>query len=138
MSDSLKYAEEKRVFHSFQKAFTDFPKGRIIKSESPDFILKTGPKKVIGIELVQLILDETENLFEKISYLLHKKEEKLRIYQKKRLNSYWLIIYIDSLDELIAFNLSNKISALQFESAFDRVFLYEIKKGKINCLSSPF
>ena len=40
--------------HHFMKAYRDFPKGKLLKSESPDFILKLNPKKTIGIELTHL------------------------------------------------------------------------------------
>ena len=51
----MKEEQEFIVIKSFKDHYPDFPKGRIIKSESPDFIVRNGPKYKIGIELVQLI-----------------------------------------------------------------------------------
>ncbi|MFC2114645.1 hypothetical protein ACFLRI_04790 [Bacteroidota bacterium] len=129
MSDSQKYAEEKRVLLAFKKLMPDFPKGKIVKSESPDFILKTSPKRAIGIELVQLIVnEEAEDLFEKLIKLLQKKEEKLQLYQKKRLNNYWLIVYINSLEERSLHNLIKRFSERPFSTSFDSLFLFDEKK----------
>ena len=43
------------IIKSFKEHYPEFPHGKVIKSESPDFIIQDGPKKKIGIELVQLL-----------------------------------------------------------------------------------
>jgi hypothetical protein len=52
--EEKKIIEEKLIMRLFIKAYVDFPKGKIIKSESPDFVLRTGPKFNTGIELTRL------------------------------------------------------------------------------------
>ena len=47
--------EEGIILRSFINHYPDFPKGKVIESESPDFIIQDGPKTKIGIELVQLL-----------------------------------------------------------------------------------
>jgi len=51
----MKEEQEFIVIKSFRDHYPDFPRGKIIKSESPDFIVQNGPKNKIGIELVQLL-----------------------------------------------------------------------------------
>lgn len=43
----------------FRTNFTDFPKGRLRASESPDFLLETSPGNKIGIELTRLYFDNS-------------------------------------------------------------------------------
>ena len=38
----------------FRRSYTDFPKGRVVSSESPDFWVRMKSKNVIGIELTRL------------------------------------------------------------------------------------
>ena len=42
--------EEISILKIFSKEYSDFPKGKLVKTESPDFILKINLKKSIGIE----------------------------------------------------------------------------------------
>ncbi|MDZ7741140.1 MAG: hypothetical protein U5Q03_05155 [Bacteroidota bacterium] len=49
-----KFAEEKQLMLLFRDALKDFPKGKLIKSEAPDFILREAHKKKTGIELTRL------------------------------------------------------------------------------------
>jgi hypothetical protein len=62
---------------------------------------------------------------------IHKKDEKLRLYQKQRLNYYWLLITTDRLRGIKSFNLPNKINNQKFKSRFQHVFLLDLVKGKI-------
>ena len=39
------------IMKQFRNDYAVFPKGKLQKSESPDFILKQNPKTTIGIEL---------------------------------------------------------------------------------------
>jgi hypothetical protein len=52
--DNIKQIQEYIIIDNFRKHYPQFPKGKLIKSESPDFILKTGAKHTIGIELTSL------------------------------------------------------------------------------------
>lgn len=46
--------EELLIMEQFRNEYKEFPKGKLEKSESPDFIVKVSPKNAIGIELTKL------------------------------------------------------------------------------------
>jgi len=48
-----KISEEWVVIHYFREKYKLFPKGKLVKSESPDFVLQVNRKKRIGIELTR-------------------------------------------------------------------------------------
>ena len=60
-----------------------------------------------------------------------KKDEKLRIYHKKQLNLYWLLIISDRLRGVREFNLPQQIENHEFHSHFQRVFLFDLMKPDI-------
>jgi hypothetical protein len=231
------------LMHYFRECYPDFPKGRLIPSESPDFILTLKSRNNLGIELTRLnplnakepddaelsknksqerIIESAKTLFEGASSLklfvkflfsehkniaeerelsvsvqlanivrqavagknpqtffrasvaadllpngleailivhhpemqisfwersnnlgvsedvvadirqaIHKKDEKLRHYQKKRLNYYWLLINTDRLRGIKNYNLSNKILNHNFQSRFQHVFLFDLIKADV-------
>ena len=51
-------AEKKQLefllLHYFKECYTDFPKGKIVLSESPDFVIRLKSKSQLGIELTRL------------------------------------------------------------------------------------
>ncbi|MBN2173567.1 MAG: hypothetical protein JW731_05515 [Bacteroidales bacterium] len=117
--------EELVVMEYFRKNYPEFPAGRLIPSESPDFILKINSKKSIGIELTRLD-NMAKTLPEKIQSTLNNKNDKLRIYQNGKFQSIWLIIYADFLEESKNFNIQNKMDNWRLSSQFDRVYLFEL------------
>lgn len=62
---------------------------------------------------------------------IRKKDEKLRLYRKQRLNYYWLLIFTDRLRGIRNFNLPEKIKNHRFESHFQHVFLFDLIKSDI-------
>ena len=66
-----------------------------------------------------------------IRHAIHKKDEKLRLYQKQRLNYYWLLITTDRLRGVKNYNLPNKIMNHEFQSNFQQVFLFDLIKSEI-------
>jgi len=122
--------EEILVMEQFRKYYPEFPKGKLVKSESPDFILKINPKKSMGIELTRLD-NCSETLPEKIEATLENKNEKRSLYQKKRLNSIWLIIYFEDLLESKRFNIQNKLNNWNFHFDFDQVFLFDLFENQV-------
>lgn len=62
---------------------------------------------------------------------IRKKDEKLRLYQKQRLNYYWLLIFTDRLRGVRNFNLAEKIVNHTFTSRFQHVFLFDLLKSDI-------
>jgi hypothetical protein len=229
------------LINYFRECFTEFPKGSIIPSESPDFIIKLKSRNSLGIELTRLnpcdakvpdqsvteqielrenIIQTAKNIFESSSPLklfvkfsfsenqpvsakkelinaakaadrirrttqnikpgrlfykiiadpgnepekilvvshpalkysawersnnlgisdninadilasIQKKEEKLRLYQKQRLNYYWLIVTTDLLRGLNNQDLAHIAGENSFNSHFQHIFLFDIIKPKI-------
>lgn len=77
-------------------------------------------------------LGVSNNVVDDIRKSIHKKDQKLlQIYQKQRLNYYWLLIFTDRLRGVKNFNLANKIINHKFESQFQQVFLFDLIKSDI-------
>jgi len=124
-----KIRNEWRIMESFIKRFHDFPKGDLVKSESPDFLLNLNPKKKIGIELT--LFHAESGFIESINFIIRQKDEKIPIYKQKKLDSCWLVIYIipDSLP--YRFQIQNKLQKHSFTSLFQKVFVFNMATGKI-------
>ncbi len=120
-----KFEEEILVMDYFRDFYKDFPKGKLVKSESPDFIVNVNTKKSIGIELTRLN-PKKNSLFEKIEVTLKNKSHKLRLYQQKKFNSIWLVIHVDFIDVSKLNNLQAKLDTQKFETEFDQVFLFDM------------
>jgi hypothetical protein len=140
--------EEMTIMQQFRNSYAEFPKGKLIKSESPDFIVKKTPKIAIGIELTKLhgptihklkthypskikVYQAPELNRENIEFTIYAKNEKLQIYQQKRLNSIWLLITADLAESPVSYNYSNKLENWSFISGFEKVFLFELKERKV-------
>lgn len=140
--------EEEFIIELFRNEYSDFPKGKLLKTESPDFILKENPKTSIGIELTKLHGPSTrkENVHytdkirgfrspeftrENIEYTINAKHEKLHIYQHKMLNQIWLLITADLNESPVSFNLTNKLENWNFFSGFHKIFLFEMKSRTV-------
>ena len=136
-----KEKDEKLQMDRFRKLFSGFPQGKLIKSESPDFILKTGPKKSIGIEITSVVQENeipsglipdnqsltksfSPDLFRKsVEEIIQVKEVKRKIYQRKRLDQIWLVISVSTKVRETSYNLDNYIERWNFDSRFNKVFL---------------
>lgn len=73
----------------------------------------------------------SEDVVADIREAIHKKDEKLRHYQKQRLNYYWLLITTDRLRGVRNYNLPNKIMNHTFHSRFQHVFLFDLIKSDV-------
>ena len=119
----------------FIEKYEDFPSGKLLKHESPDFILKTSRKYKIGIELTQIRSkrpgkpQKLSELIEEMNRTIEKKEGKLHLYESKQLNEYWLIIYMDDIGLRITNNLTDKLNLLVSNSGFDRLWLFDLFGG---------
>jgi len=129
--------QESIILESFRKHIPGFPKGKLLKSESPDFILKSGPKHAIGIELTRLenekyIINPASfaSFIEHIHSAISNKSEKLRNYRKNNLNAYWLIIHADSIEHKIP-EFENRLRDSIPAADFDRVFLFGLFEGNV-------
>lgn len=122
------------IINLFRKHYPDFPKGKLKPSESPDFILTISPRRKIGLEITSLhpTFPETELLsYENISACLDAKNEKLNLYQKKKLNEYWLIITVNDLLSWKRIHIHNKLLIWEFETGYNHVFLLNEIDGKV-------
>lgn len=70
----------------------------------------------------QMFIDLIENI-------ILKKEDKLELYQKKLLDSYWLLIHTGDLKCLMNFNLNNLIERWGVNSNFDSIFIFDYFNG---------
>ncbi|MBN2891089.1 MAG: hypothetical protein JXL97_04405 [Bacteroidales bacterium] len=125
--------EEKQFLALFRKSYEDFPKGKIYASESPDFIVKLGKKKSIGIEITRFILSSKvvhQQFIDNLNEIIDKKNEKFLLYQKKVCNNYWLIIFVEDLRKFVNFSIQNIIEKLDFNSNFDKIFLFDMQSSK--------
>ncbi|MCB2208434.1 MAG: hypothetical protein KQH67_09050 [Bacteroidetes bacterium] len=124
-----KEIEEFIVMNYFREKYPHFPKGKLVRSESPDFILKLNRKNCIGIELTRLdfiLNDDPHDRQLQLTSLLEKKQAKLRLYKKKLCRAYWLIMSTDDIQfKDIQQQMVN--SHLQF----DKVFLFNLFSGEI-------
>lgn len=107
---------ERGVFDRFISLYPFFPKGKIEKSESPDFLLKISRKKTIGIELTSLQEPFVMNNF---LNLLAKKEEKITLYQKKKLFQIWLLVSCTDISATEKKHCQNS----NLQSGFDKIFV---------------
>lgn len=139
--------EEEYIIGLFRHEYPDFPKGKLEKTESPDFILKEDPKTKIGIELTKLHgpsfkkekthfptihgYQSPEFSKENIEFTISAKDEKLPLYQLKKLSQIWLLITADLNESPVTFNLYNKLETWNFFSGFHRIFLFELKTKKV-------
>jgi hypothetical protein len=129
-----KKTEELVILELFRERYTDFPKGILNVSESPDFILSLGPRKKIGLELTRLheqYPGADPFSFENISACLMQKEGKLNLYRNKRLQEYWLILTVRDPAYVPRYNLFNKLLVWKFETGYDRVFIFNALNGNV-------
>jgi hypothetical protein len=105
MNQHDKKPDEAAAIALLKRLMPAFPRGRLIASESPDYILIVSRKESIGIEITR-IDPSTEcapdqemkpgakqwlNLNTILS-TIDRKEEKRSIYQRKKLSQLWLVI----------------------------------------------
>ncbi len=73
----------------------------------------------------------SNDVVDDIKTAIHKKDAKLKLYQKQRLNYYWLLITTDRLRGVKSFNLPDKIMNHKFQSLFQHVFLFDLIKSEV-------
>ena len=76
------------------------------------------------------------NFMLSIQQTIERKHAKIPIYQKKRLDQYWLLIVAECLNCTTSFNINNLIENCSFQSGFHQVFLFELFEQKIYLLNS--
>lgn len=126
---------ERQYLDAFIELYPEFPKGRIISGESPDFIVKTR-RWTIGVELTELITqpllnDSTKEIrdwqhafLQELEKAVRKKEEKLRLYQYAKHQKYWLLIHYSVDSGALLRNLTFSLNEKDFASSFDAIYLF--------------
>ena len=133
---------EELVLNVLRAKWSGFPKGKVIKSESPDFIVQSGKKAKTGIEITEIAPLEAsrsknhgilrfESAFEQIKASIENKEMKYNFYQTKKLNQIILLIHFDYFDGPKSFNLDNHLGNWQFENSFAKVFLLDLFESSL-------
>ncbi len=139
--------EERGYLDLFSTLSPQMPEGRIIPSESPDFIIREERKKKWGVEVTRLTrqqyhdrqgqLHSPELRKEALTEVITMKEEKLYLYRRKNLLQIWLLIVVDGFDTPASFNIFNQITNWQIESEFDAVFLLELSRERVYEIKPP-
>ena len=139
--------EERGYLDLFSTLYLQMPTGRVIASESPDFIIRDGRKKRWGVEVTRLTRQEyhdrpgqlhsPELRKEALMDMIQMKEEKLYLYRRKNLLQIWLLIVVDGFDSPASFNIFNQITNWQIESEFDAVLLLELSRERIYEIKPP-
>ena len=133
MNRDFQKKQELIAIDQFRQSFPEFPKGKLVPSESPDFILKATTKKWIGIELTSVgNPGQNGSLNSQIIEIVNFKNQKYRSYNSKHIAQHWLIITIDffNADQLVA---PEALSELK-DSFFQKIYFFELFNNKISCL----
>jgi hypothetical protein len=71
------------------------------------------------------------NIPDDIRFSIQKKDDKLGLYHKRKLNIYWLLITADQIEGISSYNFENTIFNHSYSSGFQHVFLYELMKERV-------
>ena len=139
-----KKLDERNVMRLFIEKLQDFPKGKLIQQESPDFILKVNRKQHINIELTQILLNEfnppelLSHLTSKVKNSISKKDQKLRLYNSNKPFQNWLIIYCDSFNSTNSKAVQIHFEKIQIDTGFDQLYLFGLFEGIIIKLQKSY
>lgn len=140
ISEERKVAVAVQIVNAIRKVVQNkkghsFFKQSIPQSELPEgleeILIVHHPKLEISVWERSNNLGISNNVIDDIRKTIHKKDEKLRLYQKQRLNYYWLLITTDRLRGVKSFNLPDKIMNHKFQSQFQHVFLFDLIKSAV-------
>ncbi|MCD6354595.1 MAG: hypothetical protein J7L95_03510, partial [Prolixibacteraceae bacterium] len=145
-SEKIKIAPENKILvavqtvNAIRKAIQDknknlFFTSSIVKKQLPEgldeILIVNHPVMEISVWERSNNLGISNDVVDDIRHAIHKKDEKLRLYQKQHLNFYWLLITTDRLQGVKNYNLPDKIRNHKFESRFQHVFLFDLIKADI-------
>ena len=132
LQNQNKKKKERQIIDQFRHGFPEFPKGKLISSESPDFILRVSSKQAIGIELVSVLLpnESLKSIFLEIGNTILSKENKLPLYRKKKLDWYWLLLYTENPGQA-AVLARKQISEMNVESPYHKIFFIYVPECAI-------
>lgn len=124
------------VIRWFRESFPEFPKGKLVKDESPDFRLWISTRKFIGIELTQVHQGKRAEpgqsilckpfAADQVLISLEAKEEKIRLYRGDYPHKLWLIIFAEYSEPDAMIKVSDHFRDHGIESSFDKVFIFDL------------
>jgi len=136
-----KTEQEWIIMRYFSENFREFPKGKLVKGESPDFQLWISPKRFIGIEITQVhqaALDNSgqcvllhESAVFQIRESIQSKEEKIHLYRTGHPYKLWLIIFADYSEPDTLARVAYEYPESRIESSFDKVFLFDLDSHQV-------
>ncbi len=139
-----KTEQEWLIVRDFRIQDTFFPKGRLVKSESPDFKLRMAKGAFIGIELTRIrMLDEEGGIsgilsnrkgYEQVLATLESKEKKIGVYRKQKPDSLWLIIFADNSEPRAIQKLNKTLLHNKLTTKFDRVCFFNLENHSMYTL----
>jgi hypothetical protein len=140
MSDEAKIIKTARVVNAIREMLFNKNKNNLFYERISGKNLPEGVEEILIVnhpEMQNPVWERANNLglsnnvVDDIHQAILKKEEKLLLYQKQRLNYYWLLITTDRLRGVRNYNLSNKIINHSFNSNFQKVFLFDLMRSNI-------
>ncbi len=146
-SDSKDISEERQMSIAVQAV--NLIRKAVFRKSSDSFFRELIPAEILpeGLDGILIVnhpvmqisawerannLGVSNDVVDDIRGSIHKKDEKLlRLYQKQRLNYYWLLITTDRLHGVKSFNLPEKIMNHEFHSEFQHVFLFDLVMASV-------
>jgi hypothetical protein len=136
-----KSEQEWIIMRYFTANCPEFPKGKLVKGESPDFQLWISPKRFIGIELTQVRMFNIgnsaqcflskETAIRQVQGSVQLKEEKIRLYRSDHPFQLWLIIFADYSEPEAIKNVTREIAETRIETTFDRVYYFDLDTHQV-------
>ena len=74
------------------------------------------------------------HFMESIERTIERKESKMPMYQKHRLDQYWLLIVAECLSCALPFNIRNLVEKWHFHTVFHQLFLFEMFEQRVYVL----
>jgi hypothetical protein len=76
-----------------------------------------------------------DNFLTSIQNSIEHKERKIRLYKKRRMDKYWLLIVAECLNCASPFNINNLLERWEFRTSFHELFLFEMFEQKVYFLN---
>ncbi len=117
----------------FASLLPDFPKGKRVQGESPDFIVHRSNQNHLGIELTKYFQEaENKNIFpDGLQQRIDAKNMKLQLYRSDSIQELWLVIALGLDNSDTSPKPSQSALNHSYISGFQSVFLVDIKGKKL-------
>jgi hypothetical protein len=131
-----KTEQEWVIMQYFRETYPGFPKGKLVKGESPDFRLWISAKRFIGIELTQVQHDRhansgqnvlhAESAADELSQSIRAKEDKAAFYRTDHPVQLWLLIFADYSEQDAIKNVLTHMKHMEMRNSYDRIFFFDL------------